>query len=124
LSARSAGGAGPDLQARPRWPGPRRAIPDRLASCSRQSGAYSPTVALGGCLSPWGSAGALVFATCRRRWKKLPGWNGRPDGYGLGLAIAIAIVNAVAQAHNTTLEARAQPEGGMSIRVDFAPSTG
>jgi signal transduction histidine kinase len=47
-----------------------------------------------------------------------PHRNGRHDGYGLGLAI----VNAVAQAHHATLEARAQPEGGMSIQVDFAPA--
>jgi signal transduction histidine kinase len=47
-----------------------------------------------------------------------PDRNGRHDGYGLGLAI----VNAVTQAHHATLEARAQPEGGMSIQVDFAPA--
>ncbi len=45
-----------------------------------------------------------------------PDRNGRHDGYGLGLAI----VNAVTQAHHATLNARAQPNGGLSIQVAFA----
>jgi signal transduction histidine kinase len=47
-----------------------------------------------------------------------PERNGDRDGYGLGLAI----VDAVARAHDATLTARAQPEGGLSIQVDFALS--
>lgn len=38
------------------------------------------------------------------------------DGYGLGLAI----VKAVAKAHVATVDARARPEGGMSVAVGFA----
>jgi signal transduction histidine kinase len=48
-----------------------------------------------------------------------PQRNGHHDGFGLGLAI----VNAVAVAHHATLTTRTQPDGGMSIRVDFAPPT-
>ena len=47
-----------------------------------------------------------------------PDRNGR--GYGLGLAI----VDAVTQAHLATLTTSAQPEGGLSIIVRFAPATG
>jgi signal transduction histidine kinase len=49
-----------------------------------------------------------------------PERNGDHDGLGLGLAI----VDAVARAHDATLTEQAQPEGGLSIQVDFASSAG
>lgn len=42
---------------------------------------------------------------------------GRGDGHGLGLAI----VDAVARAHHAAVAADAQPEGGLSVTVRFAP---
>jgi signal transduction histidine kinase len=41
-------------------------------------------------------------------------------GHGLGLAIVQAITNA----HHAELNARARPEGGLTIEVSFPPATG
>ncbi|GAA2125311.1 ATP-binding protein [Actinomadura napierensis] len=51
--------------------------------------------------------------------KLAPDRHGRGDGYGLGLAI----VNAVTEAHHATLTTSARPEGGLSVAVQFAPTT-
>jgi signal transduction histidine kinase len=42
------------------------------------------------------------------------------SGYGLGLSI----VQAIANAHHAELNARARPEGGLTIDVSFPPATG